>query len=248
MDNHLSELEFNIKKLFEDFFKDMNIDNKTGKVDGTSLRFSGYPYIGRNYVNSPIKILFIPLDTGEDERNYENTYHSINDRRNIIEGCGLSFNPHMAGTYATALYILKEKLGIQFSWDALWEYRENHKICTAIKKAENILPQDLLTYVAYENRFRFVTDGRGSEKKERQGGKDRIWVDAKREAQLLKDEIDLFSPDIIVFQGKDGLWNCGVEELKSKCKVVIAYHPSCYQYKADKLQYIVNNIAPQLII
>lgn len=40
------ELKDNIKCLYDAFFKDMKIDKHTGIVDGTNLRFTGFPYIG----------------------------------------------------------------------------------------------------------------------------------------------------------------------------------------------------------
>ncbi|MBQ4484220.1 MAG: hypothetical protein II934_04385 [Prevotella sp.] len=241
-----SELKNNISDLYRDFFLDMKIDSKTGIVDEKNLRFTRYPFIGAKYVEAPIKVLFIPLDTGKDECLETNSYHSFEDREEIFPTGMLDFNAHIAGMYATALYILKEKMGYESAWDTLWGYRDSYKIAKAIRMCKSCLPQDLMSYIAYENRFRFVTIGRGSNKKERTGGKDRIWINAEREAQLLEDEINIFAPDIIVFQGKDGLWNCNINELKKKYKVVIAYHPSCWQRKADKLQYIEEHIGTQL--
>ena len=75
-----TELKNNLSLLYRDFFEDMKIDSKTGIVMGTNLRFTGFPYIGSNYVTAPIKILFVPLDTGKDECFKENTYHSFKDR------------------------------------------------------------------------------------------------------------------------------------------------------------------------
>ena len=108
-----------------------------------------------------------------------------------------------------------------------------------------------MSYIAYENRFRFVSIGRGFDKegnetRERGGNKDRRWINPQRESEMLLSEIDAFSPDIIVFQGKDGLWNCNKNELKNKYKVVVAYHPSYWKRKADRLQYIVEYIGSQL--
>ncbi len=245
------ELKDNIKCLYDDFFRDMEIDKHTGIVKGTNLRFTGFPYIGSNYVNAPIKILFISLDTGIDECSDSNTYHSLEDRENIFADGPLNFNPHIAGLYATALYLLKDQMNLQSAWEELWNLRDSHKNAKAIRVAADFLPHDLMSYVAYENRYRFVTKGRGNAKngikvKERSGGKDRIWLNAKRESKLLTDEIEAFSPDIIVFQGKTGLWNCNVGVLKEKYQVVVAYHPSCWQRGADKLQYIVDYIAPQV--
>ncbi len=272
------QLEKQIQKLYATFFEDLKIDKRTGIVEGIYKRFnrfSGYPYIGVNYVNAPVRILFIPYDTGEDEKFADNTFHDFESRRKKIptafdKNNELVLNPHIAGTYATALYILKDKMHLQDAWDALWSKRE-YTIKKAIKKSSSNLPPNLMSYVAYENRFRFVTFGRGWELdnfiigkdgiaikknleeitgkdkiKERGGGKDRIWLKPEREAQLLADEISIFEPEIIVFQGKQGLWNCNIDGLKKKYQVVVANHPSCWQRKADKLQYIEEYIAPQL--
>ncbi len=240
-----SELKENISKLYHDFFIDMKIDPKTGIIEGTNRRFTGFPYIGANYVNAPVKILFISLDTGKDECFKDNTFHSFENRESIFPSGMLSFNAHIAGLYATALFILKDKMGYQSAWAKLWEKRD-FKSAKAIRESYDSLPKDLMSYVAYENRYRFVTIGRGAEKEERGGGKDRIWINAERESKFLIDEIDIFAPDVIVFQGKDGLWNCRIDELKKQYKVVIAQHPSWWQGGADKLQYIVEHIAPQL--
>ena len=246
-----TELKDNISHLYCDYFEDMKIDSNSGIVGGTNLRFTGFPYIGANYVIAPIKILFIPLDTGKDECFKENTYHSFKDREEIFPTGMLDFNAHIAGMYATALFILKEKMGYESAWDTLWSYKDSYKISKAIRMSSECLPQDLMSYIAYENRYRFVSIGRGFNEEgheiaERAGNKDRRWINPKRESELLLSEIEAFSPDIIVFQGKDGLWNCNTNELKNKYKVVIAYHPSCWQRGADKLQYIVDKIGPQL--
>ena len=246
-----TELKNNLSHLYRDFFEDMKIDSKTGIVMGTNLRFTGFPFVGSNYVTAPIKILFVPLDTGKDECFKENTYHSFKDREDIFPTGMLDFNPHIAGMYATALYILKERKEYESAWETLWSYRDSHKIAKAIRMCAGSLPQDLMSYIAYENRFRFVSIGRGfdedgSEIRERGGNKDRKWINPQRELRMLLSEIDAFSPNIIVFQGKDGLWNCNINELKKKYKVVVAYHPSCWQRKADRLQYIVEKIGSQL--
>ena len=240
------ELKESISNLYRDFFINMKIDFQTGIVEGTNKRFSGYPYIGSNYVNAPMKILFIPYDTGVDERYNKNTFHNFESRVEQIPVVlnsknELEFNPHIAGVYATALYFLKDKMNLQEAWDALWSERE-YTMKKAIIRASAQLPVNLMSYVAYENRFRFVTIGR----KERGGGNDRNWLNTSREARLLLDEVNVFNPDIIVVQGKTGLWNCNIEKLKEKYCVIIAQHPSSWRNGANKLQYIVENIGSQL--
>ncbi len=242
-----NELNYSIKCLYDDFFADMHIDSKTGIVEGTNKRFSGYPYIGSNYVKAPVKILFIPLDTGKDECYEQNTFHSLESRESLFSP-EIKFDEiqaHMAGLYATSLFILKESLGLSDAWNQLWSKRE-YKSAKAIKLSADYLPRDLMTYVAYENRFRFVTIKRGVEIKERGGDEDRRWLNPSRESQMLWDEIQVFAPDVIVFQGTTGLWNCRIPELKKTYTVVEAYHPSYYGGGADKLQYIVDEIGAQL--
>ena len=244
-------LKEHIAELFSVFFKDMGIDVQTGIVSGTDKRFSGYPYIGSNYVNAPIKILFIPLDTGIDECFKQNTYHSLEERERRILDLKFSFNAHIAGIYATSLYILKDTMDLQSSWEKLWVLRGAYKTAKAIKVAAESLPRNLMSYIAYENRYRFVTIGRGwnkngNEMNERGGNKDRRWILAPRESKLLMAEIGILSPDIIIFQGKAGLWHCHVNELKKNYQVILSYHPSYWQGGADKLQYIVDEIAPQI--
>jgi hypothetical protein len=101
-----------------------------------------------------------------------------------------------------------------------------------------------MTYVAYENRFRFVSVNR----KERTGDSDREWINAEKESKLLMDEIAVLNPDVIVFQGIKGIDNCGINELKKQYKVVVAYHPSCWQRGANKLHYIEEKIMPMLTL
>ena len=243
------QLEEQIQNMYASFFEDLKIDKRTGIVEGTNQRFkrfSGYPYIGVNYVNAPVRILFIPYDTGADEKYADNTFHDFESRRTKIpttfdKNNELVFNPHIAGTYATALYILKDKMHLQDAWDALWSKRE-YTIKKAIKKSSSNLPPNLMSYVAYENRFRFVTIGRT----ERGNNNDRVWINAEREARLLLDEISCFSPDIIVFHGLTGIDNCHTDILKKKCRVIISQHPSSWRNGANKLQYIVEQIGSQL--
>lgn len=236
------ELRDKLLKRYDQFFKDMEIDSKTGIVKGSAKRFTGYPYIGRNYCNAPIRILFIPYDVGEDECAAQNTFHSFQDRQDIFPDGMLEFNDHIAGLYATALFILKDAMGYQQAWEMLFKECD----CTtkiSIRRAFEYLPKDLMSYVAYENRYRFVTVKRDNE---RSGNKDRVWLNLEFERQMLMDEIELFSPNIIVFQGEDGTSDCNINELKKKFKVIVTGHPSCWQYKMNRIQYILDNIGPQL--
>lgn len=238
-------LKQELDNLFHKFFEDMKINEETGIVKDTNKRFSGYPYIGEKYVEAPVKILFIPLDTGVDELKKENTYHKFESRAKKVtpkKDAKHVFNPHIAGLYATTVCLLKEKLN---SAQECWEYLDKAKEKTTSTRINNSWKnlneeqKNLLSYVAYTNRYKFVTKERPEDK--RSGGKDRTWLNKDKERELLLSEIEIFKPDIIVFQGKAGLNNCNTKELKEKYgenNVFETYHPSCWQKGANKLEYI----------
>ena len=234
----LNELRAMIKGRYDTFFTDLSIDPTTGIIEGSNKRFNGYPYIGANYCNAPVKVLFIALDCGEDELAKQNTFRSFESRESIFGGEKLSVNnPHIAGLYSTALYLLKDSMGWEPAWEKLWS-KNRFTMLRAIKKVQNDLPKNLMSYVAYFNRYSFVTVGR----KKRVGGEDRCWIQPEKEKELIFDIACLFEPDIIVFQGTQGIDNCSVRRLKDKFKVYKMYHPSCWQRRANKLQYVVTTI------
>ena len=238
----LETLKQELDNLFHKFFEDMKIDEKTGIVKDSNKRFSGYPYIGEKYVEAPVKILFIPLDTGVDELKKENTYHKFESRAEKVtpnKDAKHVFNPHLAGLYATTVYLLKDKLD---SAKKCWEYLDKAGGEKTSKKINNSWKnlneeqKNLLSYVAYDNRYKFVTIERPENK--RSGGKDRTWLNKDKERELLLSEIEIFNPDIIVFQGKTGSDNCNIKKLIEKYTVFEAYHPSYWQKGANKLRYI----------
>ena len=239
----LETLKQELDNLFQKFFEDMEINKETGIVKDSNKRFSGYPYIGEKYVEAPVKILFIPLDTGVDELKKENTYHKFESRAEKVtpnKNAKHVFNPHLAGLYATTVCLLKEELD---SAKECWEYLLNASGKTTSTRINNSWKnlneeqKNLLSHVAYTNRYRFVTIERPEDK--RSGGKDRTWLNKDKERELLLSEIEIFNPDIIVFQGKTGLDNCNIKELKEKYTVFVANHPSCWQKGANKLDYII---------
>ena len=238
----LKTLKLELDNLFHKFFEDMKIDEKTGIVKDSNKRFSGYPYIGEKYVEAPVKILFIPLDTGVDELKKENTYHKFESRAEKItpnKNAKHVFNPHLAGLYATTVCLLKEELeSAKDCWVRLLD--TDTKGETTLTKINNLWKnlneeqKNLLSYVAYDNRYKFVTIGRDY----KSGGKDRTWLNKDKERELLLSEIEIFNPDIIVFQGKTGSDNCNIKKLKEKYTVFVANHPSHYGSGADTLEYI----------
>lgn len=233
-------LKQELDNLFHKFFEDMEINKETGIVKDSNKRFSGYPYIGEKYVEAPVKILFIPLDTGVDELKEKNTYHKFESRAEKVtpnKDAKHVFNPHIAGLYATTVCLLKEELeSAKDCWGLLDTDTKGETTSTKINnlwKNLNEEQKNLLSYVAYTNRYNFVTIERPEDK--RSGGKDRTWLNKDKERELLLSEIEIFNPDIIVFQGKAGINNCNTKKLEEKYTVFEAYHPSYWPRGTKKL-------------
>ena len=241
------ELESRIMKLYEEFIKTFSLDENTGLSEDSSFRFSGYPYVGSRYVESEKKILFIGLDTGVDERADENTYHDFSSRRKNVsitaqgktykELNGRPLNNHMAGTYLLTMYLLSE---YHPEWDEakIKLLKSSNSVNTTfLSLNKEIIPNDVLDYVAHVNIFKFVSKRR--KRDERSGSKDRKWRNKRYEIDFLLREIDTFHPDILVFQGSHKRIPRGVmDDLKARYRVICGYHPSYWCHDANKVKYI----------
>ena len=233
----LDTLQNALSNRIRTFFSELKISCDTGILEGTDKRFNGYPYIGANYCSAKKRILFVALDVGVDECFKDNTYHSFKSRESIFSDGSLSFNPHIAGLYCSSLYLLKDDMGYEESWNKLWSNNQ-YKMVRAIHEAEAYLPRNLMSYVAYLNRYSFVTVGRTT----RGNGNDRFWINKVSESKFVTDMIRIFDPTVVIFQGKQGINNFNIKELKTKSDVYVLSHPSCWQHGADKLQYIASQL------
>ena len=224
MIKNLQDLESQITEIYQDFYKKMNIDSSTGLMShkGKEYQFVTMPHIGSRYVDANIKILFIGMDMGMKET--ENI-QDFEERRGSVVGNGFTdLNPHIAGTYATALYFLR---GTNDSLEKVaQELLESDKpIQTALKQMPG-LPIDLLEYVALTNFYKFITAG--STKRSTASG--RKMPDQCHE--LLVKEIKLLDPEIVIMQGTN-FRNFAITKTLQEMgkKVFIAYHPS---YRGEK--------------
>ena len=136
--NMQSELKAQLKKKYRELFTKYEIDEQTGQLGYDPTRkFATYPYIGSRY-GEAARILIVGLDIGEDET--PGCYQSFEERRAAIEDKELrNHNPHIAGTYFTALFFLKEKL----RWQNYWDRTKNLSSCqTALKNRGNLPTQN----------------------------------------------------------------------------------------------------------
>lgn len=183
-----------LETLYRRFFRGMEIDPKTGTTPRQADRkFAAYPYIGSRYGSrpDPKKLLVVGLDIGSDET--PGRLQHFEERRQAIELKPLpAHNPHIAGTYFTALkYACHSE-----EWARI---RDRDETCQAILKGGYALRSNPLSYIALTNFYKWVAKGRQN----RQGPQDRLHVDCGRETCLFVEEVRVLAPDIVVFQGAD---------------------------------------------
>lgn len=188
-------LEKNLNEIYTRFFSEMGVDLDTGCLSGfPGKKFATYPYIGSKYGNAK-KILFVGLDIGKDPK--PGRIQSFSERRTSIEDKPVSLhNPHIAGTYMTALYFLKGDL----DWDSHWEkIVGTGATCQKVLKHRGgiLPPENPLSYCALTNYRKFVTERR----QHRSGSADRSDLNREAERSFFNVELEAFDPDVVVFQG-----------------------------------------------
>ena len=182
-----------LKENYFQFFDLFDIDKKTGKLENNpNIKFVTMPYIGSKYQSSKEKILFVGMDVGKDET--PGRYQDFTERNINIE-VDKGFNPHIAGTYSASLYLLQEVNKWQTVWNNFSKFETYSK---ATKLVHHKNDENPLSYVALTNLHKFVTIDR----KNRAGDLDRKFINKEIEENFLIEEIKLFKPDVIFFQGK----------------------------------------------
>lgn len=219
-----------ILEKYQEFLNQNKGISDKGKVRGKNKRFASYPFIGENYGKTK-KVLFVGMDIGKDERD---NIISLEERREDIQNLYIgSFNHHIAGTYFSALYYLKDELGLTKYWK---ESSKQDKFSASIlnnvenRKADRFFPDheniNVLSYVALTNYYKFVTVDREN----RSGDKDRVYVfEPAIEEKLLFDEVSILKPEVILFQGLEfnkSKYQHVIEELKAKALVYVGCHPA----------------------
>jgi len=179
-------------------FKEFEINKETGCLkNNPQIKFPTFPYIGSKYGCSK-KILIVGLDIGSDET--KGKIQSFEERRQAIEEKerkSLSWhNPHIAGTYFTALFFLKGDLNWQDCWDKLKDKPSCQK--ALINNQEELPLSNPLSYIALTNYYKFVSVGREN----KAGGADRLHQAQESELNFFIKEVKIFNSDIIIFQSK----------------------------------------------
>lgn len=217
----MNDLEKKIEALYYEFFEKLGIDKISGEIqtENKLLKFATYPFVGSEYINTSKKILFVGYDIGQDET--PGSIQTYIDRRVSVESPKVK-NPHIAGTFATALYFLKN----EYNWEKHWELFNEYPTC--YQAYRNLMLEHIginpLSHIALTNFFKFVEVDRIN----RTGDGDRKTIKQEDEFELIQKEIELFNPKIIILQGVSlGGYANVFNNLKAKgIDVYLGYHPA----------------------
>jgi len=221
----MTDYQWNIEKIeieYQNFFKDFGINSTSGVLENfPKFKFATMPHIGSNYFAAKEKVLFIGMDIGKDET--PGRYQDLAER-NIQ--CEIGFNPHIAGTYCSALFLLKNL----YDWEELWTTFSSYPTYSKATKIQHHKNgENPLSYVSLTNLHKFVT----AERRNRAGDADRKFLMKDVEEAFLLREIEVLKPDLVFFQGKLPSSNIVQKIKENNIKIIFAPHPS-YRAKGGR--------------
>ncbi len=124
-----TELKKDIHKiLVEDFSKAMGFNEETGLLPNGKKRFSGMPFVGCRYSEQTPKILIVGEDIGSDECVNDNAkdsigtplyFHDFDSKLKYCVNVAGKYDAHLAGTYMTALYLLRDCEKFKDMWEVV---------------------------------------------------------------------------------------------------------------------------------
>jgi hypothetical protein len=231
-----TELEVAIRKvLVEDFSEAMGFNEETGLLPNGEKRFSGMPFIGNDYGKFSLKILIVGSDIGSDERKSDNTFHDFHSKRkNCMSG---KYYAHLAGTYMTALYLLRNCDKFKDMWEESMCEKTAH---WALKMLSASQIAEIAHAIALTNLHKFVTVDR----KGKSGAEDRIWIDHDKEFATFIEEVKCFAPDIIILQAINSISEAEIEQIKQAAGGASVYkltHPSTRKRGGRIVQNLIIN-------
>ena len=234
------------KILVEDFSKVMGFNEDTGLLPNGEKRFSGMPFIGNDYGKFYPKILIVGSDIGSDECVIKNTkdingtplyYHDFHSKRKNCVNMAGKYHAHLAGTYMTALYLLRNCDKFKDMWEESMCDRTAH---WALKMLSALQIAEIAHTIALTNLHKFVTVVRTG----KSGDQDRNWLDHDKEFATFIEEVKCFAPDIIILQAINSISEAEIEQIKQAVKGVAVYkltHPSTRRKGGRIVQNLITN-------
>ena len=236
MSKKTDQIKNAVESSLKGHFTDFGIDEKTGILSkyvrsDRTWRFAGYPHIGDNYADQDVRVVIVGSDLGSDElsnQGPQGTYHRFESKKERLQQFNNCF-AHMAGTYATVIYLLRDKFPDLFS--VVYEkdsVASGINAYWAIKKLHGVSAEGLISSFAMTNLHLFVRVKNSS----KSGGSSRIWINMNAEYEFFKDELIALKPTVVVFQelkSGNNLDREHMEDLKKAlggCAIIRLLHPS----------------------
>ena len=227
-----TELEVAIRKiLVKDFSKAMGFDKETGLLPNGKKRFTGMPFVGFRYSEQTPKILIVGEDIGSDECVKNSTkdvngtplyYHDFHSKRENCVNMAGKYYAHLAGTYMTALYLLRNCDKFKDMWEESMCEKTAH---WALKMLSASQIAEIAHTIALTNLHKFVAVVRTG----KSGDQDRNWIDHDKEFAIFIEEVKCFAPDIIILQAINSISKVEIEQIKQAVGGASVYkltHPS----------------------
>ena len=234
------------KILVKDFSKAMGFNKETGVLPNNKKRFSGMPFVGFRYSEQTPKILIVGEDIGSDECVINSTkdvngtplyYHDFHSKRKNCVNMAGKYNAHLAGTYMTALYLLRNCDKFKDLWEESMCDRTAH---WALKMLSASQIEEIAHAIALTNLHKFVTVVRPG----KSGDQDRNWIDHDKEFAIFIEEVKCFAPDIIILQAINSMTNEDIEQIKQVAGGAPVYrltHPSTRRKGGRIVQNLIIN-------
>lgn len=224
------ELKHEMDTAHREFFERFHVDVATGNLRGPRVKFATYPHIGSQYGEIK-KLMIVGLDIGQDP--LKGGVLPYEGRRSQIEEKNPSqHNPHMSGTYVTAMRFFAGEFD---EWDRWWADADKEREAQALLKDASQLPShNPLSYIAFTNIYKFLLDINGS----------KVRLESKGEEQFLLKEARILDPQAIILQSatfrrRKSLLN----KLAEVADVFVGNHPSV-RGKERRIGKLIRSIQP----
>ena len=132
------------------------------------------------------------------------------------------YTAHLAGTYITALYLLRKCDKFKDMWEDSMCDKTAYR---ALKRLNAGGCAEIAHAIALTNLHKFVAVGR----KGKSGDQDRNWIDHDKEFAIFIEEVKCFAPDIIILQAINSISEAEIEQIKQAAGGASVYkltHPS----------------------
>ena len=209
-----ADIKASLGQAHREFFRCIGVDVKTGIVNGPYLKFPSYPHVGSRY-GEMRKVMIVGMDIGQFAPEQE-VIQSFEDRRASIE-CRPpdKLNPHMSGTYVTAMHFLADQ---STKWQRWLDESDKELVPQALLNDVDRLPRlNPLSYIAFTNYYKFLVQWSGG----------RLQLAPDVEEEFLVTEAKILAPETIVMQSA-GFWHRQklLDCLSDIANVFIGNHPS----------------------